>query len=241
MIRTAIVGASLILFSALPVSIGAHRISLSKESALAAADLTPLPPQTGADTPEASSTDLQDTASSTDDTAAPYATDSSPTIVNAPAPKTTSKKISPPVDPGHPVSLSIPYLALSDKIVSVGVNNKGEMDVPSGSTLNVGWYGGGTTPGDQGSAVLDAHVFAAFRKLRYLKVGGDIFVTMSTGKKLHFVVTDSRVYALADVPLDLLFNRDDGNYVNLITCAGHLTPDHSTYDHRLIVYAKLVQ
>ncbi len=114
------------------------------------------------------------------------------------------------------------------------------MDVPDGDTKNVGWYSSGTVPGNVGSAVIDAHVFAAFAKLKNIKVGSDIYVETDSGQKLHFVVSEIKTYALKDVPTDLLFNRADTARLNLITCAGKLTADHSTYDHRLVVYATLV-
>jgi len=142
--------------------------------------------------------------------------------------------------PTTPLRLIIPSIALNDTIAEVGLNSKGEMDVPAGNTRDVGWYMGGTVPGTLGSAVIDAHVFAAFSKLRNIKVGNSIYVETDNGQKLHFVVSEMHTYALADVPADILFNRADTERLNLITCAGSLTPDHTTYDHRLVVYATLV-
>jgi len=115
------------------------------------------------------------------------------------------------------------------------------MDVPSGKTGNVGWYKGGTVPGQEGSAVLDAHVFAAFSALHSLSVGDSIYVTQADGSKLHFVVSDMQYYKLADVPAQTLFNRSGGAYLNLITCAGTYIPAAGTYDHRLVVYTTLAQ
>lgn len=173
---------------------------------------TPLPPDTG------------DPAEPTGQTAVVAAPDPEP---QAPA-------------PAKPVRLSIPSISLNDTIATVGLNPKGEMDVPSGNTSDVGWYGGGTVPGAVGSAVIDAHVFAAFAKLQNLKIGSDIYVETDRGQKLHFVVSEMQSYALKDVPADVLFNRADTERLNLITCAGKLTADRLTYDHRLIVYATLV-
>jgi LPXTG-site transpeptidase (sortase) family protein len=146
----------------------------------------------------------------------------------------------PEMVPTTPTTLSIPSIKLTTKIIPVGVDSQGDMAVPSGSTNNVGWYDAGTLPGEYGSAVLDAHVFAAFKNLRYAKIGDDIYVTDANGTQRHFTVTDSRVYKLSDVPADLLFNKTGGQYLNLITCAGTYIPSIDTYDHRLIVYAQLV-
>lgn len=140
-----------------------------------------------------------------------------------------------------PAELIIPSIQLDAPIQKVGTNTKGEMDVPNGRTNNVGWYEFGTIPGKRGSAVLDAHVFAAFSNLNKVKAGDDIYVVNAAGTKLHFVVSGAMTYALNDVPLNLLFNQNDGAHLHLITCAGQLTPDRSTYDHRLVVYADLVE
>jgi sortase (surface protein transpeptidase) len=142
--------------------------------------------------------------------------------------------------PSYPVTLLIPSLSLSNHVIPLGTNAKGEMDVPDGDSGNVGWYQDGTIPGEVGSAVLDAHVFAAFAKLKKLKIGSSVYVVTDTGSKLHFVVSEIKTYALADVPADLLFNRADGARLNLITCAGTLSRDRTTYSHRLVVYTKLV-
>jgi LPXTG-site transpeptidase (sortase) family protein len=156
-------------------------------------------------------------------------------VVPNPAPATRSSAIA---VAGPPARVLIPSIALDAPIQKVGVNAKGEVDVPDGSTNKVGWYAFGTVPGQTGSAILDAHVFAAFSKLRYVKVGSDIEIETVAGKTLRFTVTDSRVYNLSEVPLDYIFNRHDTQRLNLITCAGKPTSDGSTYDHRLVVYAE---
>ncbi len=160
------------------------------------------------------------------------ATPATPTVVSTPAQTISTSAM----------RLSIPSISLNNAVVPVGVNAKGEMDVPSGSSGNVGWYKDGTVPGDTGSAVFDAHVFAAFAKLNRLKVGSDMYVD-SGGARLHFVVRSSKLYALSAMDhtvAESIFNQTGGKYLNLITCAGSLTADHSTYDHRLLIRAELV-
>lgn len=146
------------------------------------------------------------------------------------------------VDPSNrtPAQLIIPSIGLRDAIVPVGLTPGGAMAVPSGKTSNVGWYRGGPVPGEIGTAVLDAHIFAAFSKLHDVQVGDDIYVVTGGGQRLHFVVATARTYALNGLDPNVLFGSDGTARLNLITCAGKLTPDRSTYDRRLIVSAKLV-
>lgn len=139
-----------------------------------------------------------------------------------------------------PARLIIPSIGLDADVLSVGQNDKGEMDVPSGKSDDVGWYKYGTMPGKIGSAVIDAHVYAAFSQLKYLPVGGDVYVVTMDGTKLHFVVADSRVYELSELSSKMLFGRKDAKRLNLITCAGAFVQSMGTYSHRLVVYTTFV-
>lgn len=140
----------------------------------------------------------------------------------------------------HPARLLVPSINLDVPIVDVGINEKGEMDVPSGKTDNVGWYQYGTMPSDPGSAVLAAHVTAAFKRLKEVPAGSDIYIVTRSGRKLHFVVEERAIYPLAEVPRERLFLGDKTPRLNLITCAGSYVRRLGTYDHRLILYTKFV-
>src|SRR5258708_3642379 len=133
-------------------------------------------------------------------------------IVETPLPPNTAESHTPaldvatvptsssvPVQSKYPVRLVIPSIKLDTRVINVGLNEKGEMDVPNGKTKDVGWYKDGIIPGNTGAAVIDAHVFAAFSNLRYLKVGSDVYVITAQNKKLHFVVTESTVFKLHEL------------------------------------------
>lgn len=174
------------------------------------------------------------------------ATSSDSAATSTPAPTLAASSTPAPekkISNAESMRLSIPSIGLNSPITPVGLNTKGEMAVPSGSTNQVGWYKFGTTPGDEGSAVLDAHVFAAFAHLDKLQIGSDLYVVQGD-TTLHFIVTSTELYKLSDMDLSVaqsIFNQTGGRYLNLITCAGKLTPDHLTYDHRLVIRTKLVQ
>lgn len=140
-----------------------------------------------------------------------------------------------------PTRLNIPSIGLQSTIVPMGLDKVGNLDVPSGKSGNVGWYAAGTIPGEMGSAVLDAHVFAAFSRLHTVGKGDRIEVAMSDGTTRTFAVTKTKVFKLSDLSPQELYEQDGGRYLHLVTCAGTLTPDHSTYTHRLVVYATLVE
>lgn len=141
----------------------------------------------------------------------------------------------------HPTQILIPAIGVNSYVVEVGVNALGEMDVPDGKTLNVGWYKYGTVPGEIGSAVMDAHVFAAFKKLKNAQIGNRIYVVNGRGEIKEFKIVSSKVYPRAQVPMETIFTDASGTYLNLITCEGRYSIRDATYTHRRVVYAELVQ
>lgn len=141
----------------------------------------------------------------------------------------------------HPTQILIPAIGVNSYVVNVGVNTAGEMEVPDGATLNVGWYKYGTVPGDTGSAVMDAHVYAAFKKLKNAVVGSRIYVVNAKGEMQEFKIISSKVYPLAQVPMETIFTDASGSYLNLITCEGRYSATKGTYSHRRVVYAELVK
>lgn len=209
----------------------AHAASLSFPEAPAATSSAPAPDPVRPSFPQAASVTSASAAPAPIKTAAAK-------IEKAPAAAPVKAAAKNPAAPA-PVRLSIPSIALNDKVVPVGVNSLGEMAVPSGSTSNIGWYAKGTVPGNLGSAVMDAHVFAALARLDEVAAGDDIYVGMADGATKHFVVTRTQVYKVGDLSPQELFSSTGGRYLHLITCAGTLTPDHTSYTHRLVVYATL--
>lgn len=129
--------------------------------------------------------------------------------------------------------LEVPSIGLEAPIVEVGINSKGEMGVPDGRTNSVGWYKYGTPIGERGSAVVDAHVYAAFKNLKFAKVGDKILVGEKT-----FEITKTEYYKLENMPMVDIFTRADTSRLNLITCAGSWDASRGTYTHRLVVYTE---
>jgi sortase A len=146
-----------------------------------------------------------------------------------------------PADRQAPAFVSIASVGIHASIEPVGVNEKGEMAVPDGSSDAVGWYRYGTLPGQAGSAVLAAHVYAGFKKLRGIEPGAEIKVLSRGGETLRYVVEEVKLTRLEEVSPYFLFERSDTARLNLITCAGTFDKKLGTYTHRLIVYAVLAE
>lgn len=144
---------------------------------------------------------------------------------------------------GLPKYLIIPAINVNANIQHLGINAKGEMDVPN-NIIDVGWFKFGSRPGEKGSAVIDGHLdgkngeAGVFFNLYKLKKGDTIYVKDDKGMSIAFVVRESRMYNPGSA--DDVFNRSDKAHLNLITCAGVWDIAKSSYNKRLIVFADIV-
>lgn len=151
------------------------------------------------------------------------------------------------VVPGDaPALLAIPSLGITANVQQTGLTKSGAMGTPSNFT-DVAWYKYGPAPGQAGSAVIDGHVdnglalAGVFKHLGDIKLGDDVYVTTTSGQKLHFKVVDIEIYPYQDAPTNVIFNRDDQVRLNLITCDGTWVKGGHTYNERLVVFTTLVQ
>lgn len=145
---------------------------------------------------------------------------------------------------GTPVRFQIPKLGIDTTIEEVGMDAKGNMDVPKNAD-NVAWYDLGYKIGSNGSAVIAAHYdkvdgsAAVFYHLANLTTGDTVKVTDDQGNTLTYTVTDSEAYPFDNFPLQQVFNTKGTPRLNLITCDGTWERSRHTYDKRLVVYTKL--
>ena len=144
-----------------------------------------------------------------------------------------------------PSRLIIPALKIDATVQKVGLKADSSMATPNNFT-DVAWYKYGTIPGQVGSAVIDGHVdnglslAGVFKHLIDIKIGDDVYVQEANGEQLHFVVTDIQTYPYKGAPDEKIFTQTDAARLNLITCEGVWVPSGRTYDHRLVVFTKLV-
>ncbi len=144
-----------------------------------------------------------------------------------------------------PSRLSIPVLHIDAFVQKAGIKSDGSVGTPNNFT-DVAWYKYGTIPGQVGSAVIDGHVdnglglAGVFKHLVDIKVGDDVYLEQQDGNKLHFVVTDIESYPYKAAPTEEIFTQNDVARLNLITCEGVWVGSARTYDHRLVVFTKLV-
>jgi LPXTG-site transpeptidase (sortase) family protein len=153
-----------------------------------------------------------------------------------------------PLPVGTPITIQIPKIAEDGPVVPTTIDSEGKMLMPDSWYQNA-WYSGpgSVKPGEKGNAVIAGHLDTIFGtqghffNLVNVVPGDDVFVEDSLGQTHHFVVVSSQVYEYDKVPLDLVFGKSDEKHLNLITCTGWYNPVEHNYDHRLIVYTKLVE
>lgn len=146
---------------------------------------------------------------------------------------------------GEPSRLKIAKIGVDADIEQVGMDEKGNMDVPKDPD-NAAWYTLGHKVGENGSAVIAAHFDkpsgepAIFYRLNSLSPGDTIEVEDDSGNSLTFEVEDAERYPFNDFPLQKVFNTTGVSRLNLITCDGVWNKVDQTYSDRLVVYSKLV-
>lgn len=143
----------------------------------------------------------------------------------------------------QPVGLVLPSLEIDAPITPVGVEANGEMEIPGAS--EVGWYRFGPKPGEEGSAVLAAHVdfngeIGVFFDLRDGQVGETIDVEYSDGSVRSFVVTERNQFDKTELPFDEIFRRDGAPSLVLITCGGDFNPSLRSYEDNVVLFAEPV-
>jgi LPXTG-site transpeptidase (sortase) family protein len=140
------------------------------------------------------------------------------------------------------VELRIPAIGVEAPVVPVGRDPDGHMSVPDGPVLT-GWYSLRARPGEQGSAVIAGHSgfrtgAAVFDNLGQLEPGDVVYTEDEHGRTVTFLVRESRQYDW-DAYVPEVFRRDDGAFLNLITCTGPWNPMVGTSSKRLIVFCDL--
>jgi hypothetical protein len=171
-------------------------------------------------------------------TTAPPAT-AAPTTTTVAAPSTTRPARA--RTPSPPVRVEIPSIGVSSRLIRLGLNADGTMEVPR-DYGRAGWFTGGAMPGQDGPAVISGHVDsksgpAVFYRLRELRPGDTIRVRRADGRWLAFEVTGSARYAKAAFPTEAVFGPVTGPVLRLITCGGAFDRSSGHYLDNVVVTA----
>ena len=148
------------------------------------------------------------------------------------------------VPPGWPKQLAIPRINVQAPIESVAFNRASDMMAPY-HWDDTAWYDRGPRPGELGRATIIGHLDsyccpAVFWRLSDLQPGDVVQVMYRTRQTLTFKVMWKREYWNYQLPEKWLFASVKERGLVLITCAGVFHRDGTGYDHKLMVYARLL-
>jgi hypothetical protein len=145
-----------------------------------------------------------------------------------------------------PVSVDIPAIGVHSKLLHLGVNSNGAIQVPSlvTSAGKAAWYKYSATPGQIGVSVIEGHVDsyqgpAVFFRLGALHPGDRVDVTLSDGITAVFRVTGVRRYAKSNFPAKTIYGTTGYAALRLITCGGAFDYSTRSYLSSTVVFASL--
>ena len=146
-----------------------------------------------------------------------------------------------------PVSVDIPAIGVNSKLLHLGVNSDGTIQVPSLYTRpgEAAWYKYSATPGQIGASVIEGHVDsrqgpAVFFRLGALRPGNKVEVRLADGVTAVFRVTGVRQYAKSRFPARIIYGASRHAALHLITCGGAFDFSTGHYLSSTVVFASLV-
>jgi len=145
-----------------------------------------------------------------------------------------------------PVAVDIPAIGVDAKLLHLGLNSDGTIQVPSLETSadEAAWYKYSATPGQIGSSVIEGHVdsyqgAAVFFRLGALRPGDTVNVTLADGVTAVFRVTGVREFVKSRFPAKAIYGATDFAALRLITCGGAFDYATGHYLSSTVVFASL--
>ncbi|MFI6048806.1 class F sortase [Streptomyces violascens] len=151
-----------------------------------------------------------------------------------------------PLPPSPAVSLAVPYLGVEAPVVALGLDAHRHLSTPPVDNPKVvGWYQGGPSPGESGTAVAVGHLdtrtgAAVFAGLKLLRPGRLVEARRADGKIAVYTVDRIKTYAKAHFPDKEVYGPTGRPELRLITCGGRFNAK-TGYASNLVVFAHLTQ
>ena len=143
----------------------------------------------------------------------------------------------------EPVAVSIPRIEVQSRLVELGLNADGAMEVPQNPAV-AGWFSRGPAPGALGPAVIAGHVTwngapAVFHRLGTMRRGDQVIVTRKDGRTAVFTVTRVTQFSKSRFPTQAVYGQIDHAGLRLITCGGTYDSARHRYLDNVVVFARL--
>lgn len=144
-----------------------------------------------------------------------------------------------PLHAPRPVKVIIPAIGLKARVVPVGLDSAGQMQMPAPTVA--GWYRLGPAPGALGPAVIAGHVDtykgpAVFYRLTGIRRGDAVRVLRADGSRADFIITKVTVVKKTAFPSNAVFGPTANSDIRLITCTGTFDTHTRSYLDSLIAW-----
>lgn len=149
-----------------------------------------------------------------------------------------------PLPRSRPTSLRIPSLGVDAPITALGLDAERRLETPPVATPKlVGWYEGGPTPGESGTAIAVGHrdtmtgpaVFAALAQVKPCKL---IEVKRADGRTAVYAVDRVKVFDKVGFPDKEVYGPVGRPELRVLTCGG-LYSRRTGYTSNVVVFAHL--
>ncbi|MQY38839.1 hypothetical protein SRB17_68530 [Streptomyces sp. RB17] len=153
----------------------------------------------------------------------------------------------PPPDPlprSRPTSLRIPSLGVDAPITAIGLDGERQLETPPVDKPKlVGWYQGGPTPGESGTAIAVGHRDtttgpAVFATLAFVKPCKVIEVKRADGRTAVYTVDRMKVFDKAGFPDAEVYAPAARPELRVLTCGGFYSR-RTGYTSNVVIFAHL--
>ncbi len=144
-----------------------------------------------------------------------------------------------------PERIIISAIDVNAKVIDLGLNPNGTLEVPT-NYAEAGWWSGGSQPGETGSAVIAGHVDsktdpAVFYDLQQLMPGDLIQVVDRDGRVVNFEVERLKQVSKDNFPTREVYGMTSSPTLRLVTCGGKFNRSSGHYLDNVIVFASVVE
>ncbi|OIK25350.1 class F sortase [Streptomyces malaysiense] len=149
-----------------------------------------------------------------------------------------------PLPRSRPTSLRIPSLGIDARIVGVRLGRDRQLETPPFDRPEAaGWYEGGATPGEAGTAIAVGHRDtpsgpAVFAALPMVKPGKTIEARRADGRTAVYTVDRVQVFDKSGFPDKEVYGRSRRPELRVLTCGG-LYSRRTGYSSNVVVFAHL--
>ncbi|MEV5146169.1 class F sortase [Streptomyces sp. NPDC052727] len=150
-----------------------------------------------------------------------------------------------PLPPADPVRLRIAAIGVDAPMTRVGLDAAGALRTPPPDKPDyAGWYGDGTPPGSEGTAIATGHVDTptgdpgVFYDLGALTEGATIEISRADRRTAVFTVRAVELYDREKFPSKKVYGSSGRPELRLITCGGGYDK-RTGYLGNVVVYATL--